>query len=257
MRAPVTHPVAWPEAGFRAQTGTAELLLAEALAQAGSRPARVTAVLSAVYDTLDGQPAAGLADRLASGTRAWLLARAAAARGAGGWYQAECAACALPFDFPLALADLPRGEPGPGFPVAAAATSRGLRRFEVPNGGHEAALRKGDGKARLAGLLSLDDPEDWAPADLDAIEAAVDAASPDIADEVSCICPACGSDTRARVDPLEAFSASTETLFSEVHLLARAYGWRERVILELPSDRRRTYARMIRTDRSAGRGAER
>ena len=192
MRAPATLPMVWPLATPRRMTGAVELALAEALAGAGARPDRVTAALSAMFETLDGEstPPDTVA-RLATGTRAWLLALGAAARGAGGWFEADCTACARPFDFPLALKDLPRGPAGPGFPVAEVATSRGVRRFEVPSGVHEAALARGRGDRRaLVTLLALDGPEDWDDEDLVLIEEAIDAIAPDVAEEVTCICPA-------------------------------------------------------------------
>jgi hypothetical protein len=204
-----------------------------------------------MFETLDGQPAtAAMVALLSSGTRAWLLAQGAAARGAGRWFEAECGACAAPFDFPLSLRDLPRGPAGAGFPVAEVNTSRGVRRFEAPNGRHEAALARGrDDRRALVALLSLDPVEDWDDADLAAIEDGIDAMAPDIADEVTCTCPACGAVTLARIDPLRSVAARSDAILEDVHLLARAYGWRESAILSLPTDRRRTYARLIRNER--------
>jgi hypothetical protein len=249
MRAPATLPLVWPEVQPRRMTGAVELALAEA-GGGGTRPERVTAVLSAIFETIgDGPATPGRVALLSTGTRAWLLAQAAAARGAGSWYQANCTACGTPFDFPLALSDLPRGPAGSGFPVAHVATSRGVRAFEVPNGAHEAALARGGDRRRLVALLALEPDEDWDDADLDAIEAGIDAVAPDIGEEVACTCPACGAATLARIDLLPAISAGIETILAEVHLLARAYGWREPAILALPGARRRAYARMIRGDR--------
>lgn len=271
-RAPQTLPMVWPEPGLRPMTGAVELALAEACSGEGralSRPARASRVIAAVFDRLDGQAMTpDLVRALGSGVRAWLLCRAALVAGQErGWYQAECAACGALYDFPLRLADMPRGAAGPGYPVVEVETSLGHRRFEAPNGAHEeaiAARNTSDPRRALVALMGLagsaeSDALAFTEPDLARIEAALDDAMPDIGDQVSATCPACGATTGAVVDPLAfAFPRPDEVLF-ETHLIARAYGWREGAILALPSPRRRAYARMIASDsaRMTGRGGPR
>jgi hypothetical protein len=261
-RQPETLALVWPEPAPRTMTGAVELRLAMALDGAMTRPERVGAVIGAVFDALDGQAVTDAMIRhLSTGSRAWLLACAAAVTGAEtGWFQADCQSCGAPFDFALRLADIPRGDAGPDFPVAQVETSLGPRSFEVPNGAHEAVLaqhRDGDPRYALVALLGLadtarDDAAAFSEADLAAIDEALDTAAPDIGDRVTVTCPDCGAVTGAAIDPLLLTRPQTTQVLRETHLIARAYGWREGAILSLPSDRRRAYARLIAGESRAG-----
>ncbi|MEO0999342.1 MAG: hypothetical protein AAFW69_01865, partial [Pseudomonadota bacterium] len=194
MRPAATLPVAFPTARPRALTGAVELAVAEAAAGPGGRAARVTAVLDAVFEAVGGAPSdVSLVRRLASGARVWLLNRAAVIfSGEGGWFQTRCTACGAPFDFEARLGEAPTKPAGPVFPVVEVPTSLGPRSFEVPNGGHEEALLRaaGDPRRILAGLCGLEDgaeaeAERLTEADLDRIEAMLDDAAPDVADQAA------------------------------------------------------------------------
>ena len=135
-------------------------------------------------------------------------------------------------------------------------TPLGARQFETTNGLHEAALARSSGTEPTRALVaacglgpdSMQDAKDFTEADLSAIEAAIDTASPDIADEVTTICPACKTSVQARIDPLEFAFPTTQSVLAEVHTLAAAYHWSEEAILTLPRGRRRTYANLIRRE---------
>ncbi|WP_309663773.1 hypothetical protein [Tabrizicola sp.] len=261
-RPPATLPLIWPDPEPRAMTGVVELGLADALAGAGTRPERAGAVISAMFGSLAGQPVTGdLLRSLSTGTRAWLLAKAAAVTGREtGWFQAECQSCGAPFDIALRLADIPRGDPGDGFPVVTVPTSLGPRAFEVPNGWHEETLARNPGpdpRRRLVALLNLADTADrdaqnFSDVDLVAIETALDENAPDIGDRITATCPACSAETSAVIDPLAFALPRSETILRETHLIARAYGWREAAILSLPSQRRQAYARLIAAEARTG-----
>ena len=264
MREALTLPVAFPSAEPRAVTGAVEVAVAEAATLAGPRAERVTAVIAAVFSRVGGVACdPGLARRLASGARAWLLNRASglfATEGAAdrSWFQATCVSCEQPFDFPARLADAPRKRAGAAFPVVEVPTSLGPRRFEVPNGLHEeaAARRRGDPRRVLAGLCGLADgaeseAERLTETDLDRIEAMLDDAAPDVADTVTTACPECGASTEVALDPLGWAFPRPDGLIRDTHLIARAYGWSEEAILALPRGRRRAYAEMIAAE--AGR----
>lgn len=262
MRPPTTLDLVWPVPRPRKMTGAVELALAEAASAPLSRPARVSAVIEAAFDHLDDTPMSySLARNLASGSRAWLLIQAAMLTGREtGWFSASCLACGMAYDFPLRLATLPRGAAGDGFPRAKVETSRGTRWFEVPGGGHEEALAQtsgldpgGDPRRDLVALLGLaetagEDAAAFNEADLLAIDAALDAVAPDIADRITATCPECGAATETAIDPLAFALPKSGDVLRDAHLIARAYGWNEDAILGLPSARRRSYAGMITAD---------
>ncbi|MBS9405394.1 hypothetical protein KG088_17440 [Halomonas sp. TRM85114] len=259
-RAPETLVEAFPPMRYRALDGHAELAVAEAAGSAGSRPARVTTILAALYAGF-GEASAdqGAARRVSAAGREWLLQRAALRfRGQWEWYEAPCDACGARFDLRLSLTDIPRTGAGSGFPVAEVSTSLGRRRFEAPNGGHEEALASmrddEDPRRVFAALCGLSEAAEAEAIrfdlhDLARIDAALEAVSPDVADSVEAFCPDCGSACQARIDPLTFAFPLVETLLREVHVIASAYCWTEPEILDLPVARRRAYAELIRAER--------
>ncbi|WP_299302792.1 hypothetical protein [uncultured Litoreibacter sp.] len=254
-RAPMTLAVAYPSSVPRALTGDVERQLGAALSRALPRPDRVSGVLEAVFAQIGGVATSrSLIERLPTGARAWLLTRAAVRFLPGvQWFQSTCDACEESYDLSLSLADVPRGEPSKAFPVIDIATSLGTKRFEVPNGRTELELsgtERMDGLRSLAALtgLSLSAEEDAAAFtedDLAEIDAALDAATPDISESIVTSCPACAAQTATVIDPLEFAFPNAAALDRDTHLIASAYGWGERDIHALPSARRRRYAQMI------------
>ena len=251
-----TWPEAWPKLDPAPLTGRRELAAAELAAARGSRPERVTALIAALADRIGGAPATPeLVRRLSAGTREWLLQQlAASCRPAEDWFELTCPDCGAVFDLGLDLARMPRGGPGEGFAAVEVATSAGSLAFDCLNGWHEeavaraarpglrvllsAAARFDDAEAVLAGLPV---------AELHAIEAALDAAGPEVADRVEATCPGCGVPVSARLDPLSYAFPGDATLLGEVHALSWAYRWSEPAILDLPSGRRRRYSAMVAT----------
>ncbi|MEM7505592.1 MAG: hypothetical protein AAF415_02515 [Pseudomonadota bacterium] len=253
-RARQTLRDAFPEARFRPLDGLVELGVAEAASDARSRPARVTEVLSLIYEDL----APDNARRVASAGREWLLQKAATQfQGAQRWFETTCTTCGTPFDLEVHLDQVPRAEPGPDFPVADVVTSLGPRQFEAPNGGHEEAFAEveaDDPRRVFAALCGISDVAEaeairFTDADLAGIDAALEATSPEIADGVDTICPACHASTLTRIDPLGFAFPKPAAILAEVHLLAQTYGWGEAEILALPITRRQSYASLIRRDR--------
>jgi hypothetical protein len=111
----------------------------------------------------------------------------------------------------------------------------------------EAAARSGT-PARLLEELAIDLPPGvdlGAPALLDEVSAAFDAADPLGCIVMESLCPACGTLSRPPLDPLalvwHELASVAQRLEDEVHVLARAYGWSEHEILALPDARRRRY----------------
>ena len=257
-RAASTLPVDFPEPLFRPVDGHVEILVAEAAEAPLPRPRRVTAIIAAMCERLAGQPASeDQVRRVSAAGREWLLQQAGVQFFRGtSWFEAPCAACGARFDFELPLAAVPRGPAGPGFPEVEVHTSLGLRRFEAPNGHHEeamAARRDDDPRRVFATLCSLaDEPaadmDRFVEEDLERIDAALEAISPDIADGVDVTCPDCGEPARVRIDPLTFAFPRSDTILRDVHVIAGAYRWSEADILALPSARRRAYVALIRGD---------
>jgi len=250
--------VDFPEPLFRRIDGHLEIRVAEAVEAPLPRPLRVTAIIAAMCERLGGYAAAEEQVRCVSAAgREWLLQQSGLQFFRGStWFEAPCAGCGARFDLELPLAAVPRGPAGEGFPEVEVCTSLGPRRFEAPNGHHEevmAVRREGDPRRIFATLCSLADEaaaeaDRFVEEDLERIDAALEAISPDIADGVDVTCPDCGEPARVRIDPLTFAFPRSETILQDVHVIAGAYRWEEADILALPSQRRRAYVALIRGD---------
>jgi len=82
-----------------------------------------------------------------------------------------------------------------------------------------------------------------------AAERAMARLAPTLRSQVTGGCPECGREVLLDVDARELCLAELRFLagsvHDDVHLIASAYGWSERAILDLPSSRRRRYADLI------------
>ena len=251
-----TRAVAWPEFDFHVPSGVTELAVADAAHGEGPRQERVTALIAALFASVDGTAATpALARSLAAGTREWLVQQGAARfRPDPDWLVARCEACGEAADVPVPLAAMPRADPAADFPVILVETSLGPRRYDLPNGSDEEALARTaeDPKRLLAARCGrADEAALLAPEDLERIDAAMDAAMPEPATEIDFGCPACGAANRAHLDPVAYAFPKPERILGDVHRIASAYGWSESDILRLPIPRRRTYLGLIARHKSA------
>lgn len=260
---PSTAP---PNAVLRPMAGLTELAVAEAVARPGTRPERVTRVLSAVYQTIAGNPVTpDFVRGLPCGTREWLLQRAAHHFCPEiTWFEATCTHCGKPYDLSLNLADASLHQPDYDLPEIQVETSLGTRMFLLPNGAHEEAFARGDsGKdprrafAALCGCSdqAAEEARQFDDHDLELIDEALEGASRDIADEALTTCPSCKSETAARIDPLLFAFPREEAVLRETHLIASAYRWPHEQILNLPVRHRAFFAAMIVGDRRLPRRA--
>lgn len=120
--------------------------------------------------------------------------------------------------------------------------------FRLPTAG-DAAACEGDpnGPARL---LAACIAQGLPPARRRKAEAALERGLPLLSRPIEAPCAACGHSINAHFH-LPGFVVTelawrTRSVFDEVHLLARGYGWSESQILDLPRDRRRRYAALLR-----------
>lgn len=248
------------EFAFHPVTGALEQLVLER-ADGTGRPFEVTRILLASLASLAGSPPNKAAIReLSIGDRSFLMRQLAIHLGRDTqWLTAGCARCGERFDFQITASTLPVKVAGDGYPFATAETSLGCCRFRVPTGADEeacAALDDAVDPARLLTRLLLMEPraidaEALSREDLMAIEAAVEAASPEVTTRAAITCPACavGNEVELDLDSC-ALRGGVDALYADVHALASHYHWSEAEILALPTQRRAQYLRMV--DRARG-----
>ncbi|MCP3902791.1 MAG: hypothetical protein GY715_04065 [Planctomycetes bacterium] len=240
---------------FRPVTGALDLELAELSAVDRPLPTQVTAILQVALESLAGEPpSAERVRELCVGDRQWLMRRLGVHLGlAASWLTARCPDCDEPFDVFVDPDALPARSPSAGFPFAEIETSLGARRFRVPNGGDQEALEdlgaasEDEAYVALARRCAVEplDGHGLSAEDLEAIDEALEAASPEVAQEIGATCPSCGSTSSVSVDPYAFLSTTTAAVLSAVHTLASAYGWSEAEILALPRVRRDLYMEMV------------
>ena len=132
--------------------------------------------------------------------------------------------------------------------------------FALPDSTDLEGLTPGPGATdALLSACVLEVTKDDAPATLCDLEPAQRAAlietiaeaDPRADMKAAMVCPQCGTGWSARFDIVaflwEELGAWVRRVLSEVHLLARAYGWREVDVLELSPWRRRQYIALVRS----------
>ncbi len=260
---------AFPKAELRPMAGKTELAVAMAAERPGHRPERVSWILNAAYETIAGQAVTlDVVRLLPSGSREWLLQQAAQYfRPDLNWFEATCNHCGQPYDLSLKLTDAARYQPDMELTEVELKTSLGMRSFVIPNGAHEEAYARlehasdpvssgqghSDPRCIFAVLCGLSDRAEEEAAqfnefDLALIDEALEAASPDVSDVTQGVCPSCGLQTTARIDPLLFAFPQEGNILQEAHLIASAYGWSHDQILNLSVRYRSFYAAMITRD---------
>lgn len=235
---------------------------------ARTRPEAVTALLSALLDSVGGVPADAEAMRaLPCGTREWLLQWTAARVSAReGWYEVSCTHCGMLFDISLDISQPICAAPGLPAREVSVETSVGTRRFAVPTGAEEERFARlphvRDPRRALAALCerptgghshaSEPDGSAFTEQDLERIEAALEEASPDVADTMQAHCPDCGAATEARIDPLRFAFPDEADVLERIHLIADGYGWPLAEILGLSRRHIAWFADRVALDRRAG-----
>ncbi|MEM8587632.1 MAG: hypothetical protein AAGG65_06185 [Pseudomonadota bacterium] len=246
---------------FKTLTGGDELAIAEAFVADDRVPQRITAILTAVLDTLGGSPATIEGVRaLAVGDRQFLMQQLVALLDTEtGWMTADCQHCGEPFDFAMRFGELPCKPAGEGFPNVIVDGAR----YRVPSGGDQEVLAaeglEGEAARRRVVALCLVDSKmlvdvgQLEEADLARVDAALEAVSPEAVTETSLDCPSCGRTCRVDLGIDTMPLPRPDTLYQEVHRIASTYHWSEDAILALPRGRRQRYLALIARDAAPAR----
>lgn len=123
-------------------------------------------------------------------------------------------------------------------------------RARLPNGHDVAAvLGTSDPRRALLARCIVDATQELPDDVVDAIETAMEHADPRADLRLALTCPACAHAWTIALDIVSFLGAEIRTaasrLIDEVHLLARAYGWREADILAMSAYRRQMYLERV------------
>jgi hypothetical protein len=179
--------------------------------------------------------------------------------------RATCGDCREPFDLSFSLRDLiedldrrrPSEAVGPD--DEGVFTSADGRRFRLPTAGEQRLVKGLDTDAAVAALLRQCVVEGEPTIDPQTIEATMDQVGALLDLDLDAVCPHCDLRQTVRFDIqsylFRALGHERQFLNYEVHSIAMAYGWGYEEILSLHREDRRTYVRLIQSDRGARRRA--
>jgi hypothetical protein len=191
-----------------------------------------------------------------------MLRLAAMLDGEQMWLKADCGHCEALFDVDVRRCDLPVKQAGPGFPQVTLGVQEGMIDVRVPTGADQELIgEKSEAEAmqqllqRCIRSVNGEPPgkefiDNLSGPDIEAIDKALDEASPAVCNQLLVTCPECGREQQAELDHYDLAGLNEHYFYDEVHTLASHYHWSEAVILDLPQARRRRYLGMI--NRSAG-----
>ena len=256
---------------LRPITGRIERRVAQLLSGERS-PACISAVMACTASSIDGVAlTAERAAALCVADRQWfMLQLGIALSGDQVWLSCKCASCGGEFDVGYTRSAVPVSSSASPYPFAEAVIAAGAFRMRVPTGGDQQAIWDASDPDALERVLLRrcvlevrrgDEPIDpdlvlaeLSEADLDELDARLDAVAPSVATHISTACLECGGAQRVPIDPYDVWSHGTfsrgSALDEEVHILACNYHWSEREILSLTLPLRRRYLALI--DRQRG-----
>jgi hypothetical protein len=246
------------DATFRPLTGHLEQQFAVLAGQPGTA-ARVSGVLAAALATLGGVAVTpSMTAALCVTDRQFLMVALACQLGSDQqWRHLACARCEARFDIGFKLSELPLSPAGSTYPWTEIEVSGQQLRLRVPTGEDEAAITGLDAEAARNAVaercvVAVDNESRAMPASLqldaaavDAIDAALDAVTPQLGTTLSTACRECALPQRFEIDPYRLALPDAEELYREIHALALRYHWSESQCLRLPRERRRRYLALI------------
>jgi len=124
--------------------------------------------------------------------------------------------------------------------------------FRLPNGREEclaATLPQQEARGLLRKAIVSDSSRPVSAAELDSL---LERAAPLLDLDMDAMCPECARNQRVRFSMqtylLESLLKERRRLVSDIHRVARAYGWSRREILELPRSERRQHVELIEAE---------
>jgi hypothetical protein len=240
---------------FLPVNGELELAIANANKAASSLPEAVTGLIHATVTDDSGQRLAPeTISGMSVGDRQYLVYRLAGLiDDSPRWMSLPCDSCGEPFDISYQLSDVPVKKPGKGFPEKVVKAKGRNWKVRTPTGRDQSYLvsvqNPDSAEQELLRLLVTappgEDISDLERSEREAIEKAIESISPELAESTIAVCPGCGHENIALLDPWPLSAHSERELMVEVHNIAIHYHWSEREILSLPRIRRRYYLRLI------------
>ncbi len=252
------------EVRFQPVTGRLEEALAIQSDSGQCLPERITELLVHAIESLEGQPVdRATVAAMSVGDRRFLTVQLARlVVGDPVWLSHPCRECGVPFDVHFLRSELPVKPAATGYPWAELELARhGRVRLRVPTGADQARMAGLEQDAAIRQLVAdcLLEAESGftveaivaslSSSELDAIDRALEQASPEVAIELEADCPECRARQRVPVAPDLGLGFGIGGLLGEVHRLAQAYHWQESAILNLPRWRRQHYLLLIDRER--------
>lgn len=252
--------------------GELELFFGEASTHTDNLPRLISELLTrALAELADEAPSITRVQALSAGDRQFLLRELANELDAKEqWVHTHCFSCGEPMDLAFRYSQLPIKTASERFPIfeetliSDTATNE-VQVFEVrvPNGADQEALACLDTDESALQMLwqRLITPinnhqtnsqtiEQLNQVQLQQLEAAIEAAAPEVGTQLLANCPDCGYENRIQIDLYGFLATNNQALLTEVHHLASHYHWSERDILQLTRQRRKRYLTLI--DRARG-----
>ncbi len=246
------------QARFHPLTGRIE----QALIECGTdldRPGYVTEVLGSALDSIGSGPADALrvADLCVADRQYLMLRLAAMFYGEQMWLKVGCGHCDTLFDVEVRRCDLPVKEAGRSFPQVTLRVNEWAIDARVPTGADQERIGELPEEEAIHQILqssirsvngeppSREFINNLSSDDINAIDEALDEASPAICNQLLVTCPECGREQHADMDHYDLVGMNRHDFYYEVHTLASHYHWSEASILDLPQERRHLYLSMI------------
>jgi hypothetical protein len=178
-----------------------------------------------------------------------------------------CADCRAPFDLSFSLPEMmenleERRRTPTGAPDGEGVFTLGDgHRFRLPTASQQREMMGVDPDCAVAALLRRCLVEGEPIEDMQTLEKTMEQVGALIDLDLDAACPHCGAGQNVRFDIqsylFRALGYERQFLNYEVHCIALAYGWAYEEILGLNREDRRTFVRLIQSDRPARRRAQR
>lgn len=251
---------------FHTLTGRVEQALIE-YEMGSDRSGYVTAVLNSALDSIGNRSsdATHVADLCVADRQYLMLRLAAMLNGEQMWLKVNCSHCDALFDVETKRCDLPVKEAGQGYPLVTLQVKEWSIDARVPTGADQELILNLPEEQAMQHLLQScihsvngETPNKkfinkLSESDIEAIDQALDDASPAVCDKLLVTCPECHREQYAELDHYDLSRMNSNFFYDEIHTLASHYHWSEASILDLPQTRRHLYLTLIQRSSSMAR----